>query len=176
MRAMPDQITVRVNLPDFRRQLQEIGDRMEKRVVRGALRDASRVFQRAAKQRAPVLRKPDPRRVPGRLRESIVVASVRGPRGVIRFRVVPRARKATRRRGKADLPFYWVWLEGGWIPRGPGRRLRGGQSRKREIRASSGRTYRYPFLAPAFQGAQGAALAAYSSSFERRIALIQSVK
>lgn len=173
---MRDEISVRINLPDFRRQLQEIGDRMEKRVVRGALRDASRVFQRAAKQKAPVLRKPDPRRIPGRLREAIVVASVRAPRGLIRFRVVPRARKATRRRGKADLPFYWVWLEGGWIPRGPGRRVRGSVARKREIRASSGRTYRYPFLAPAFQSAQGAALAAYNSGFERRLALIQSVK
>jgi hypothetical protein len=177
MRAMRDGVSVKVDIPDFRRQLAEVEQRMRRRVVTGAIRDAAKVFQRAAKQRAPVLRKPDPRRIPGRLRESIVIARVRGVRGAVALRVVPRSRRATTRRAAADVPFYWVFLEGGWIPRGPGQRIAGGTRRKARERArTSYRRVQFPFLVPAFQSSQGAALSAYNAGIERRLAQVQAVK
>lgn len=174
---MRDGVSVKVDIPDFRRQLAEVEQRMRRRVVTGAIRDAAKVFLNAARQRAPVLRKPDPRRIPGRLRESIVIARVRGGRSKFALRVVPRSRKETSRRAAASVPFYWVWLEGGWIPRGPGQRVRGGErARSRERARSSYRRVQYPFLGPAFQSSQGAALAAYNAGIFRRIREIQAVK
>jgi len=174
---MPDGFKVEVDLPDFRRQLAEIEKRVRTRVVRGATRDAARVAQRAVKSAAPVLRKADPRRVPGRLRESIVISNRRAPRGVIAFAIVPRARKATKRRAAADLPFYWVFLEGGWVPRGPGQRITGGRWKKARVRAElSHARVRVPFIEPAFKSSQGSVIAAFNSGVERRLSELQTVK
>lgn len=174
---MPDGFRVQVDLPDFRRQLAEIEKRVRTRVVRGATRDAARVAQRAVKSAAPVLRKADPRRVPGRLRESIVISNRRAPRGVIAFAIVPRARKATKRRAAADLPFYWVFLEGGWVPRGPGQRITGGRWKKARVRAElSHARVRVPFIEPAFKSSQGSVIAAFNSGVERRLSELQTVK
>jgi len=174
---MSDGFKVVFDLPDFRRQLAELEKRARNSVVRGAARDTARAFQRAAKARAPVLRKADPRRIPGRLRESIVITSQRGRRGVIAFTVVPRARKATKRRAAADLPFYWVFLEGGWTPRGPGDRWRGGARRRNEIRnASASRRIQMPFIEPAFRASQGSLVTTFNAGIERRLSELQGVK
>lgn len=174
---MPDGFSIHIDLPDFRRQLAEIEKRVRTRVVRGAARDAARVAQRAVKSAAPVLRKADPRRIPGRLRESIVISNRRAARGVIAFTVVPRARKATKRRAAADLPFYWVFLEGGWLPRGPGQRISGGRWKKARVRAELFHTrVQVPFIEPAFKSSQGAVVAAFNAGVERRLAELQTVK
>ncbi len=51
--------------------------------------------------------------------------------------------KLVLRKGKiryADDPYYWSFLEFGWIPRGPGQALRGGTRKKQAIRnAQAGR-------------------------------------
>lgn len=174
---MSDGFSIKVDLPDFRRQLAELEKRVRTRVVRGAVRDTARAFQRAAKARAPVLRKSDPRRIPGRLRDSIVITAQRGRRGVVAFTVVPRARKATKRRAAADVPFYWVFLEGGWIPRGPGQRITGGRLRKARARAElSHARVQVPFIEPTFRATQGALVTTFNAGIERRLAELQAVK
>lgn len=173
---MPEAVTVKVDIRDFRRQLREVGARMEKRAVSQGLRDAAKVFRDAARQAAPVLREPDKRRIPGALRAGIIIVRGKGGgRGVLRFAVT--VRRTTTRSGTTRDPFYWRFLEGGWIPRGPGQRFAGGV-RSRALarsRASAGRIER-PFLAPAFASSRVAALAAFERGVERRLAEVQAVK
>lgn len=170
-----DGFKLTVDLPDFRRQIRQLGDRVEKRVVRGAMRDAAKVFRAAAVQRAPVLQQPDSRRMAGTLRRAIAIISPRrgGKRGTVRLLVSVRAATKARVGGPRD-PFYWRWLEGGWMPRGPGQKLRGGSERRRLRRryllARGARRVQYPFLEPAFRQSGSAALAAFTRGMEKRIA------
>lgn len=173
---MPEGVSVRVDLRDFRRQLREVGDRVERRAVSQGLRDASRVFRDQARAGAPRLKSRDARRIPGTLARAIaIVRQRRVPRGVVGYRVTVRSASKARL-GTARDPFYWRWLEGGWIPRGPGRRLRGGADSKRSQRQGAGGRVAYPFLAPAFRSGGGAALAAFERGVERRLAEVQAVK
>lgn len=176
---MPDGAIVKVDLRAFRRQLAEVGQRMEKRAVSQGVRDAARVFRDRARQLAPRLKEPDPRRLPGTLARAIaVLRSKARERGVVAYRVGVRA-ASSRRAGTARDAFYWRWLEGGWIPRGPGQRLRGStraKTRARERSASAGRRVSHPFLEPAFQSAGSAALAAFERGVERRLAEVEAVR
>jgi hypothetical protein len=158
---LADQIEFKADIPDFRRQLQEVGARMEKKIVTAGLRAAGVVFRTAARQLAPVLRKADARRVPGALRRAIFVGRSRfnKGRGVVSYYIGVRASKARKARG--EDPFYWRFLEGGWTPniaKQAQRRLRG--QRK-------GGEFSFPFLAPAFRGSQGAALKAFVDRVSR---------
>lgn len=172
---MSDGFELKVDIPDFRRQIRQLGDRMERRIVRGAIRDAAKVFREAAAQRAPVLREPDSRRIPGTLRRAIAILNPRrgGQRGTVRL--VVSVRSATKARlGGARDPFYWRFLEAGWVPRGPGQRLRGGsrsrQAQRARAAAGGARRFQYPFLEPAFRQSGSAALAAFTRGMEKRIA------
>jgi len=171
---MPDAVSVRMNLPDFRRELRALGTKLERRIVRAAVRDAGKVFVEAAQQAAPRLRRPDRRRITGALRGGIVTGPSRFDRrkGVVKFFVGVKHSK--RVAGRALDPFYWRFLEGGWIPRGPGRKLRGGaksRSLQRErVLKAGGRKARYPFFEPAFRRAQGRALAAFTRAMDAGIA------
>ncbi len=169
---MPEGLRVITNLPDFRRQLAEVGAKVERRVVTNAVRAAARIFRDRARSFAPVLRDPDPRRVPGALQRAIVVARSReGQRGTVAYFVGVRASKA--QRGRGIDPFYWRFLEAGWAPRGPGQRLKGGKRRKAlERTRNAGARIERPFLAPAFQAAQGAALAAFESRVDAELAKV----
>jgi HK97 gp10 family phage protein len=168
---MSDGVKIKIDIPDFTRQLRELSAKVEKRAVRNATRAAARVFRDAARAAAPVLREPDGRRVAGALRAGIIAApsKVNRGRGVVAFYVGVKASKV--RRGTARDPFYWRFLEGGWIPRGPGQRLGGGTNRKTlERRRSARRRIAVPFLAPAFRRAQGAAVAAFNARIETELA------
>jgi hypothetical protein len=89
-------------------------------------------------------------------------------------RYVVGARSGRKAGAKGRDAFYWRFLEGGWIPRGQGQRLRGGTRRRaleRERLLKGGaRRVAYPFLAPAFASGQGAAVAAFYAKIEQRIA------
>jgi HK97 gp10 family phage protein len=168
-------IKVTTNIPEFKRELAALGQRMEKNIVRSGARAAGRVFRDEARRRAPVLQRDDfirTNRVPGALKRAIVTISRRSPRGTVRQSVTVRASKAQRGRG-AD-PFYWRFLEGGWIPRGPGQRFRGGTRRRRLERqravAGGARRIAYPFLKPAFDAVGQPALAAFTKAVEDGIA------
>lgn len=165
------EIVVRTNIEDFRRELVLVGQKMERRIVSDGVRAAGRVFRDAARTSAPVLRQRDPRRAPGTLRRNVVLArsKIVKKRGVIAYYVGVRAsRKA--QRGTARDPFYWRFLEGGWIPRGPGNRARGGQRSRNQIRnANASRRVQLPFLEPAFRRSQSAAVAAFNARVRARL-------
>lgn len=164
------EIKVVTNLPDFKRQLVALGQRVEKRLVNRALRAAGRVFRDEAKRQAPVLKDlGNTRRAAGALRRGIYVGRSRSSsrKDAPAVFVGVRATPATKRRAAAD-PFYWRFLEAGWMPRGAGRRLKGGErfrklQRDRSAKAGA-RRLEYPFLKPAFDTKRQQAVEAFSRS------------
>jgi HK97 gp10 family phage protein len=164
-------VDVKVDLPDFRRQMAEVGKRMSTRVTRNAVRAAASVSRRFARDKAPVLKpgKFNKHRVPGALKRNIDIRRGRSrDRDVIGLNVGVRVGKSTKGRG---VPFYWRWLEGGWIPRGRGQALRGGNRSKalqrRRLLTGGAKRRQYPFLAPAFAAGQGEALQAFNDRMNR---------
>lgn len=167
---MPEGVTVRMNIGDFRRELKALGTRMERRIAARATYAAGAVFRDAAKATAPVLARPVRGRIRGALARSIYVGRERrSPRGTVGYFVGVRAKRATRRSGLLDA-FYWRFLEGGWIPRGPGQRFAGGERRRalgRSRALAGGATkLQFPFLAPAFRQRRSQALAAFDAKME----------
>ena len=180
---MSDGVTVKVNIADFRRDLAALGQRFERVAVAQGVRAAARVFADLAKRAAPRLDRPistpKKQRVPGALARSI--------------RVI-RSRKARRRDGKVGVfvgfvarrgeiktprdAFYGRFLELGWYPRGPGRKLGGGvrlRALQRRRNAAAGATRaRREFLEPAFQRGQAAAIAAFNARIEAAIASVNA--
>lgn len=168
---MTDGVRVSVDLARLRRELGAAGARIERRAAGDGVRAAARVFRDRARGNVGGVGG-GPRIRTGALRRAIVVARSRQrQRGLVAYYVGVRASKAQRRRG-AD-PFYWRFLEGGWIPRGPGRKLRGGErsralQRRRAVEGGA-RRREYPFLAPAFRTGGAAALAAFRERFNARL-------
>lgn len=164
-----NEVIVRTNLPQVQRQLREFGLDFERRVVRSATNAAAQVIKKLAKQNAPVLKTPKRGRIPGALRAAIYIGRDRRvPRGVERQYV------SVKGKGDKSKPFYWRFLEAGWIPRGPGQKFRGGErsralQRSRAL-ASGARKVQYPFIAPAFSAGQGGAISAFYDRIAKRIA------
>lgn len=164
---MADGVTVKVNIPDFKRQLLALGQRMEKNIVRRGIRAAGSVFVDEARRRAPALREPRKGRVAGALKRAIRSVSRRSPRGIVKQSVGVRATSVQSKSG-ID-PFYWRFLEGGWIPRGPGQRFKGGTRRRRlererAIAAGAQEIIKYRFLKPAFEASGPRALDAFNKA------------
>jgi len=175
---MTDGVKVTVNIPDFRRQLAALGSRVEGNIAVRGLRAAGRVFRDEVRLRAPMLKQPTKGRTIGALKRSIYTGRSRSsrPGAPVHF-VGVRAMKATKRNAATD-PFYWRWLEGGWMPRGRGQGLRGGNryralQRRRNLQ-SGGKRISYPFIAPAFQAKQREALGAFNAAVDKGIALENS--
>jgi HK97 gp10 family phage protein len=172
-------VAVRTNLPDFRRQMAALSDRIRRSVARRALSAAGRLLRDEAKRRAPVLKTTSKaamsgQRQAGALQRSIYTGRSRRSRPDMPVQVVTvKARKATKRKAALD-PFYWRFLEGGWMPRGRGQRIRGGARTRRLQRsrnASSGaKRVQYPFLKPAFDARGQDALRAFNSAFASGLA------
>ena len=207
-------ITIKTNMPDFKRQMAAFGIKLERRIVRSATNAAAQVFKKAVIPRAKNPSGQDPKskrrrkgrvkaigknkrrkkgapprrmlqqRPPGTLAKAIYVYGRRSrKKGEVTYSVSFRKGKAAqrmqvKRKGKSVTvnrdAFYGRFLEDGWIPRGPGRKLTGGKrlralKRERLVQGGS-KEYRYPFLQPAFSNAQGAALAAFNAKMTERIA------
>ena len=170
---MADVIAVKVNIPDFKRQLLALGRRMEKNIARRGIRAAGAVFVAETRRRAPVLREPRKGRVAGALRRAIRSVSQRSQRGELRISVGVRTTRAQSKLG-VD-PFYWRFLEDGWIPRGPGKRFKGGERRRRlererAIAAGAEKITKYKFLEPAFKAVGHRALEAFNQAVSDGIA------
>jgi HK97 gp10 family phage protein len=145
---------------DLERAIDELTEDLARRVLRGSLRDAAQLIVRGARQRVPVLKKPDKRRVPGLIKRNIIVqnsklAKRQGMVGVyVRVRRLTKGaiaafKQATGRKG-ADNPFdpyYWWWLEFG----------------TRKMR-------KYRYLSGAFEAARGQAVNIIVKSVGDRIA------
>lgn len=170
---MADGVSVRINLPDFKKQMTDFTIDMERRVVRAATNAAAQEFKKSVIAKAPILKGFSKRRVPGLLKKSIYVARSRSgsKKGQETYSVSFRKGRARGKKGGIDA-FYGTFLEAGWIPRGPGRRIRGGFRRKalERKRLAHQKITGYAFLAPAFKEAGGRALNAFNARIEKRIA------
>jgi len=172
-------VVVTTNLPDFRRQLAEVERRTRARIVRRALRDCASVFLRFARNAAPVLKptgKFNRQRIPGALKRGIYVGRGRDrERGVVRMFVGVRSGRDYAKKGRGD-PFYWRFLEAGWIPRGPGKKLKGGERsralQRRRLISGGATRVQYPFLAPAFSRGKGDALQAFNARMNREFSTV----
>lgn len=72
----------------------------------------------------------------------------------------------------ADDPYYWSFLEFGWIPRGPGQALRGGTRKKKAIRSAE-KAKRIPgrsFIKQALQNKTQQAIAAMETRLDKDLA------
>lgn len=168
-------IEFRVNLPDFNAQLRALSLELQRKTVLAAVRAAGGEFRAVARTRAPILVQKTKSRTPGSLRRNIYVGKPRRqPQGAVRVVVSVRSGRKNQRNGD---PFYWKFLEGGWIPRGPGNRIRGGKRRVAlERRRLAHRKVSYPFLRPAFDSARGPALAAFNRKMNETIARFSRAK
>lgn len=158
---------------DLRAALRDLDRKMRFKVLRNALRAAARVIQTDAKTKAPVLQTPTPKRNPGTVRRSIVVRASRLARrkNMVGVYVTVKASKARKQKDARNDPFYFRFLEEGWIPRGPGHALKGSDRKKRAARAAStARRYQYPFLGPALQAKSTQAVQAFEQSVLPEIA------
>jgi HK97 gp10 family phage protein len=119
---MADGLVVKLaGVDDLKRALAEAAVTIRTKAVRGALRDAGKVIQAAARAAAPVLNVPSKTRAPGTVKKNIVVraskfARAAGDEGVyINVRGI-RGRARVKKLGKAGArnpndPYYWRFLE-----------------------------------------------------------------
>lgn len=163
-------ITIKADLPAFKKELDAIGARQQK-IVQAATRKAALAFKPTVVRNAPVLKRPDRRkknpRVAGTLKRAIYIKRARDSKNGLEhyFVGVRQGKKAARAKGGSRDAFYWVFLEGGWIARGPGKKIRGGARRRALERsrliAKGAKQYRYPFLKPAFDANKEKALTVF---------------
>lgn len=77
---------------------------------------------------------------------------------------------------KKDDPFYWIFHEFGWIPRGRGARIRGGERRRAAQRAEAERNGLKrpgtPFIGPALENKRGEAVDAMEARLAAEIAKV----
>lgn len=166
---MSDTVEVRTNLPEFKGALTALGGDMEKKIVRSGVNAAATAFRKAIIATVPVLKTPRKGRVAGTLKRAIYTYRVRHPEpGTVAMKVS--FRKGNEAGKKGLDAFYGRFLEAGWIPRGPGKALKGGKHSKALQRSRSSRgPVKYPFIAPAFNRARDAALAAFTNKMTARI-------
>ena len=141
-------------LEDVDRALKRLPLKLQGRAVHSAVNAGSQVFVKAARQAAPVLKKPDPRRTSGALKRNITKQRrTRGVRITSLFAVgvehgaIPkpdrngnvlitrgkragRTRKLTARERRNEDPYYWHFMESGYTAvgtrrGGPGRAIEG---------------------------------------------------
>ena len=170
-------IVVINDLPDFKRQLAEVKKKTRTSLVRASLRAAASFLAKQARIEAPMLAKATKHRIPGTLKSAIYAA--RGKAGADRERYFVSVRSKARSRGGSKTKkgkvygdaFYWPWLEGGWIPRGPGKKLRGGDRsralQRRRLISGGAKRMQIPFFAPTFTRYSGRALEIFNERMDR---------
>lgn len=171
-------VTVKTNLPQFRAEMDRIG-RDFIPMARTAARAAAVEFAKAVRRFAP--------KDSGRLRRAVIIKRARRvPRGTVHYIVgirqgVSQQRiKRMRKGAKVDVnldAFYWRFLEGGWVPRGPGNRIKGGTRRRRLERdrliSQGARFVKKPFIGPAFTTSSERALRTFYDTLSERVSRIK---
>jgi HK97 gp10 family phage protein len=166
-------IEVRTNLPDFTRQIIAFGRDFERKTVRSATAAAAGVFKKLAIAKAPV--------DSGLLKRAMYrKRSRRSTRGAEQYFVGFRQGKAQQNAkvykgftGNLDA-YHGRFLEYGWVPRGPGKKLRGGRrsvalQRERALAAGAAKITKYRFMHPAFERGRDEALRVFFARIEQRI-------
>lgn len=172
---MDDGVAVNViGLPVFKERLRALGLDMERRVVRSGALAAGGVFRKAARPNAPVLKKPARGRIAGALRAGIYAGRSRSKSRAGLEVVVVGVRSGGNKAKNASDPYYWRWVEGGHLVRGPGQKIKGGKRRaaleRSRLQASGAKSVPGVFfLRDAFRNNQQAAVRAFSSRIESRI-------
>lgn len=182
---MRDGVQVIVNTAEFRAELAKLAERVRNAAGRKAVGEAAKVMVRPARRLAPRMRKSrkvngrrrlaNPQRTAGALRRGIMAKRGKSRRGWVRAYVTVGYGKG---RPKNADPFYWGFLERGWYPRGPGRKLRGGASSRtaaRRLAASKGAAMvKRPFLKPAYEQSQGLMMAKFAEVMTLELAKIDA--
>lgn len=120
--AMADGVFIKLEgIDELKRALADAAATIRKKAVRGALREAGKVIQAAAKANAPMLKLPAPHRKAGTVKKNIMVRAskfarragdegvyinVRGIRGAARIAKFGKASAKNQ-----NDPFYWRFLE-----------------------------------------------------------------
>ena len=171
------EIEIRTNLPELKSHLNAIGKQFASKVMRGATAAAARVFKKSAQLFAPVLRTPDKRRTPGALQRGIYIKrSKDSTSGREHYFVGFRRGKAAAKKGRDA--FYGYFLERGWVPRGPGQRVKGGRRTRALQRTKSAHLQitKYKFIEPAFEKSRSEALDRFFKIADKGIAKINAEK
>lgn len=142
---------------EIRRAMQELPKRVDQKMLNEGLLAGARLVRDEAKQRVPLLKVPDPRRVRGAIRRAIVAGRVRPERYAAT--VLVRVRKLTKgqvarwkkKSGKAGAanpadPFYWWFVERG-----------------------TSKMAAQPFMRGAFEGRKEQAVRTAMERFHRRV-------
>lgn len=171
---MTNTVVLKTNLPDFKRQMKQLSLDVQRKAVRSAMFAACGVLRAAVKAKAAEPKSPKPRRPrTGTLARAVyMVRNRRGStKGTEAFVVGVRSGRKAAKTGRDA--FYWRFLEAGWIPRGPGQALRGGDRSKRLQRqravAGGAKVVQYPFIQPAFVMARGRAIEVFEKRMDREI-------
>jgi HK97 gp10 family phage protein len=154
---------------------------LRNKVVRQALRAAARPIVASAKEHAPVLQRPAPRRVKGTLKRNIKVINSKranGRGGVLGVYVsVKASRRDLKKSPVTGDPYYFRWVESGHRIVAKAKRVgtyRGKAKNAvtlRERRRSSLRNVpAYPFLLPAYRGKATEAVRIFTEQITARIA------
>lgn len=179
-------IVIRDNLPDFKRQLDRLEQELQVRSVRRSASATARLMRDAVKRAAGLPKSPKSTRTrTGNLDAAVYALRNRrtSTRGAERWLVGVRQGKKTitnRRTGATrELPdaFYARFLEFGWIPRGRGKALRGGNRSKRLQRERlKEQKVSYPFFGNAFRGIQSRALDTFIRVMTKEVQQLDKVK
>jgi hypothetical protein len=178
MAGAPVEVDVRTNLPDFKKQLDLLAKGFEKQVVGPALSAAGKVFKAAVVANAEARRETKYHKdhVPGTLARAIYSYRLRNPKtGTVEMKVSFRKGKAQQKFGRDA--YFGKFLEEGWIPRGPGQKIRGGRRSKalQRQRLAHLKISR-PFIRPAFDASAPAALSAFNSAMVQQLAKLEREK
>jgi len=170
---MNDGIDIRTNLPALKAHLNRISADFEQKVMRQATSAAAVSFRGAVKAKAPVLAAPRKGRVAGTLKRAIYVKRSRD-RSSGREHYYLGVRKGRSAQKSGRDAFYWYFLEAGWIPRGRGKKLKGGERsralQRKRLLAGGAQKIERPFIKPGFESGKGAALKAFYARAEKAIA------
>lgn len=183
---MSSEVVFRVSgLEEAKRALNSLPAELRKRIVRQALRAASKPLVTYARAVAPVLTaesaKRNRRRVPGTIKRNIKVFNSKranGRNGVLGVYVTVKAsRRDLKRSPVTGDPYYWRWLEGGHriVPRSSKVGTRFGKARYaqslRARRETAGSAVRpYPFLLPAYRAMGQRVIDIFETQVRTRVA------
>lgn len=121
---MADSVTVKIEgLGELRRALMALPDKIRRKALLKPMRAAMKVVLQAARDAAPVLQTPDPRRTKGTVKKALTIRTSKESRRAgnvglfINVRPLNKARAQTAvRKGRTVRsvdPFYWRFLEFG---------------------------------------------------------------
>lgn len=175
---MADNVVLKHNIPDFKKQLAAFGFDMEKKIFRAGVNAAGQIFKKRAIELAPVSNLRRKRHIAGTLKRNIILFRPKKQTPGTERQSVGVRSGIKPKKGAAQahyfLPFYWRWVEEGHRIVKRGSRITGGRRTKALKRArfdasGGGRTKAVWYLKRAFQSVGGAALDAFNKRVQARI-------